>query len=374
MDWPGYDAPPPVIINAGRAGHLRPRQGSEHMMPHQPTYYTGPNGQLLVPAGGGGHHRSSSASGFRQPAQVIINNDTQLAMLEDYSARRSRSRRGSTHDHHRTSYYREDEYSDREPSRSRSRVRVRTPSPYYERESEYEIAVRLRRLDEMERKEEDERRKKRIEEELIVEAAKKEVAAKARKKEEEELKKLAVEEYNKKQAEEKEKKKKAEEAADKEYKERMWKTLHANGYSDHEIEEILRRGDGKHHEHVHEHHSNEIIQIGHGHGPEIVQVHDHAMTIVPSKRPIFIRVDKKYLDIETLDHYQLPWHWAEDDPDFIIIRQDIPEHERDILFEHTRKRRETRLMITRTELRKEHNQLLLVRKKEHVRKKSPARH
>ncbi|MCJ1284787.1 Actin-like protein 10 [Xylographa opegraphella] len=360
-------------------------------MPQQPAYYTGPNGQLLVPAQGA-HHRSNSASGYQQPAQVIINNDNQLAMMEEYGAGRPRSKHDSRHDHHRVTYYREDEYSDRERSRSRSRVRRRTPSPYYERESEYEIAIRLRRLDEMERKEEDERRKKRIEEELIVEAAKKEAAARARKKEEEELKKHAIEEYNKKQAEEKEKKKKAAEAADKEYRERMTKTLHANGYSDHEIEEILRKGDGKHHEHVHEHHSNEIIQVGHGghgghgHGPEIVHVHDHAMTVVPLNRPTHIKVNKKHLDIETLEFYQYPWHWDQasfpplnfyleiDDPDFIIIRQWVPEHEQEMLFEHTRKRRETRLMITRTELKKEHNQLLLVRKREHVRKKSPARH
>ncbi|MCJ1382164.1 hypothetical protein MMC17_005276 [Xylographa soralifera] len=345
-------------------------------MPHQPAYYTGPNGQLLVPAQGA-RHRSSSASGYHQPAQVIINNDNQLAMMEEYHARRPRSRHDSRHDHHRITYYREDEYSDRERSRSRSRARVRTPSPYYERESEYEIALRLRRLDEMERKEEDERRKKRIEEELIVEAAKKEAAAKARKKEEEELKKHAIEEYNKKQAEEKEKKKKAEEAADKEYKERMWKTLLANGYSDHEIEEILRKGDGKHHEHVHEHHSNEIIQVGHGghgHGPEIVHVHDHAMTVVPLKKQMWTGVNKKHVDIETLDFYQYEWHWDDKNPDLIIIRQWVPEHEQEMLFEHTRKRRETRLLITRTELKKEHNQLLLVRKKEHVRKKSPASH
>ena len=61
------------------------------------------------------------------------------------------------------------------------------------------------------------------------------------------------------------------------------------------------------------------------------------------------------------------------DSSYIIIKQWIPEADQDILFEHTRKVRETRqLVYTTTELKKEKEQLLLVRKKE-PRKKSPVK-
>ena len=318
--WPGYDVPQPVIINqgGGRPGHYRPRQASEHLQP-QPAYYTGPNGQLLVPAVSGNVHRSHSAAGrhARPPAQVIINNENALVEIDEHYDSRPRSSHG--HRHH-GGYYHEDSYSDRSRSRDRSRshVRMRTPSPYYE--SEYEIQVRLRRLDELERKDEDDRRKKRIEEELLIKSAKEAVAKEERKKEEEELKKKAIAEYNAKQAEEKEKKKKAEEEADREYKERMWRTLRANGYSDHEIEHMIRRGEHGGHEHggmqlehFHGHGDNEIIEVvsghqehGHGHG------HGHQpQAALALARPTFIKVHKKHLDPETLDVYELPWDWDE---------------------------------------------------------------
>ena len=61
------------------------------------------------------------------------------------------------------------------------------------------------------------------------------------------------------------------------------------------------------------------------------------------------------------------------DSNYIIIKQWIPEADQDILFEHTRKLRETKqLTYTTTELRKERGRLYLVKEKE-SRKKSPAR-
>ena len=282
MDWPG----------PGYA--YRPRQSSAHINP-QPVYYTGPNGQLLVPAGSGGLHRSNSAAGYRPPpAQVIIENNN-VAWEDTAVARRPRS----THGHHH--YYREEEYSDRERyssrerSRSRSRVRVRTPSPYYE--SEYEIKARLKRLDELEKKEADERRKRQLEEELILEAVKKEKEHAERKKEEDELKKKAILEYEAKQAAEKEKKRKAEEETNKEYRERMWNTLHNNGYTDDEIEDILKRGEMKKDGH-------------HAHGPAHAHV-VHDAGVVALARPTYIKVNKKYLDPYTLDVYELDWEWDE---------------------------------------------------------------
>lgn len=59
---------------------------------------------------------------------------------------------------------------------------------------------------------------------------------------------------------------------------------------------------------------------------------------------------------------------------YIIIKKWIPEHDQDILFEHTRSLREKKQIThTTTELRKEHDQKLLVRKREPSHKKSPVK-
>lgn len=61
------------------------------------------------------------------------------------------------------------------------------------------------------------------------------------------------------------------------------------------------------------------------------------------------------------------------DSEYIIIKQWVPEHEQDVLFEHSRRLREGRLLTnTTTELKKERDKLLLVKKKE-KRKSSPGR-
>ena len=51
----------------------------------------------------------------------------------------------------------------------------------------------------------------------------------------------------------------------------------------------------------------------------------------------------------------------------MIIKRWIPEHDQDVLFEHTRKLREGRLLTNATvDLKKEKDKLLIVRKKEPV--------
>lgn len=62
------------------------------------------------------------------------------------------------------------------------------------------------------------------------------------------------------------------------------------------------------------------------------------------------------------------------DTNYILIQRWIPEQTQAILFEHTRKLREEKKMIdTGIELRKERDKLMIVRPKEKVRGKSPAR-
>ena len=337
--WPGYDEAPPVVINARRPGRNRPRLATDHAVPRQAQMFYFQDGQqLLVPGPGLGpglHHRSSSASGGR-PAQVIINNDN-LAAWDNHSSRRPRSV------HYDDYYY---DPHDRERSRSRPRHRSRTPSPYHE---DIETKGKLKRLEELEQKEEEERREKRLKEKLVLEKAKREAEEAEREKEANELKKRAIEEYKAKEEKEKAKKKKEKEEADEEFQERMRKTLRASGYSDSQIDRILTKG--------------EKPSQGAKEGTKVLAL----------SRPTYIRVRRKHLDPETLDLYQLPWVWDETDDNFIIIKQWIPERDQEMLFEHTRKLRESKqLTYTTTELRKERDQLLLVKKKE-PRKRSPSK-
>lgn len=186
----------------------------------------------------------------------------------------------------------------------------------------------MKRLELMEKQEEDEKRKRRVEEEVILkkakedasrrraeeefllQKAKEEAEAAARKKEEEELKKKAIEEYNAKQAEEAAKKKKADEEAEKLVKERMWHTLHNNGYTDAEIEDILKRGDKKNDKHGKAH--------SHSPAPHVHHVHESSSTVLTLTRPTFIKVNRKHLDPYTLDLYELPWEWDEVSPPLYV--------------------------------------------------------
>ena len=318
--WPGFEGPP-VYINAGRPGRNRPRLGTDYDGRGQ-RYYRGPNGEYLVPAGR--PQRASSVSGMR-PAQIVINNDQ---FNEDGAAR----------------------------PRSHSRPR----SPYYE--EDYETRRKLERLMELERKEEEEKREKQLKEKMLLEQAKKEREEREREEEEKELKKKAVEEWQKEEREKKEKEKKEKEEADKEFEERTRQMLWRNGYSESQIERIMKKDKEK-----------DKDKEKKGKSVELIEGSSNETRIIALNRPTYIRVRRKHLDPETLDRYQLPWEWDEEDDDYIIIKKWVNERDQEILFEHTRNLREQKqLTYTTLELRKERDQMLLVRKK-HDRKKSPAK-
>lgn len=81
-------------------------------------------------------------------------------------------------------------------------------------------------------------------------------------------------------------------------------------------------------------------------------------------RPTYIKVHRKHLSPDTLDVYEIPWEWCDIDPDCIVIERWMPERDQEILFEHTRKLHEQRLLRTRTtEFKKGRDSLLLVGKR-----------
>jgi hypothetical protein len=294
-----------VILNATARPRFRPRMNSEH-----PMYYDS-YGRLLVPAGpavginslgGQHHHRSSSMTG--RPAQIVINNELRDEHHEG-RGERERDRRP------RSSHFHDFEVVARDRTRSRSRVRIRerdvvrdrTPSPYYEYEQSFETREKLKKLEEYEKKQEEAAHKKRLEEEMFIKAAKEAAEAAAHKKEEEELKKKAIAEWQAKEAEEKEKAKKKQEEEDKAFGEKMRKTMWANGFSDEQIERMIKKAEKK------EKGGGdwgESSGSGHKHQPQPTVVTSGVLAL---NRPTFIKVHRKHIDPDTLDFYQLPWEW-----------------------------------------------------------------
>ncbi|KAK4565696.1 hypothetical protein LTR86_003544 [Recurvomyces mirabilis] len=55
--------------------------------------------------------------------------------------------------------------------------------------------------------------------------------------------------------------------------------------------------------------------------------------------PVYPKVHTKYLDVETLIYYDIPYEYDRQDPSYIIILREMSNYEADILFEHTRRLR-----------------------------------
>lgn len=308
MEWPGEDLVP--VVFAGRPGRNRGRLTSEQMS-RQKVYVQDANG-LLVPAPaanfGAGLQRSISASGNgrRSPTQIFITNQNR----DDHSPVRG-SRRHSRHGHQHDDS--DSDWDDRAHSpprnrrhRPRSRAphhnrKSRSPSPLTEKEIEKRIqqSERMKRLDEIERKEQEEEQERKFERKFEQMQILKAAEAAQKKKEEEEMRRLAVEEYNKKQAAKAAKEKQEKEEADRAFRERVKTTFGAAGYSEKSIEQILEK-EGK------------------GSGAE--------KKIMDLTRPTYIKVHRKHLSPDTLDLYGLPWEW--DDVSYIFLEQSFWFHKR----------------------------------------------
>ena len=281
--WPGRDEP--IVLNTGPSHHhgSRPRLYSEHRHRSQHPVYVSEDGTLLVPAGSSAN-RSSSVSAQR-PTQVIINNENAGNWEEHFDPER---RPRSSHGHR----YEEDYYIRRDRSRSRSHVRQRTPSPYYE---EFETREKMKELELYKRKEEEHIQKKRAEEHLALKMAKEKAEEIEREEENKKLKEKVIAEYKAKEMEEKLKKADEKKKADEDFKDRMRKTLLSNGYSDDQIERMMKKAEKK-----------EGGGGGGGGGH-----HHHVEKSLALARPTYIKVHRKHLDVETLEVYQLPWEWDE---------------------------------------------------------------
>ncbi|THW10419.1 TPR-like protein [Aureobasidium pullulans] len=60
----------------------------------------------------------------------------------------------------------------------------------------------------------------------------------------------------------------------------------------------------------------------------------------PSRTPVFPKIHKRHLEIETLESFHLPWDFDFETGQFIVILREMEKHEIDLLFEHTARHRE----------------------------------
>ncbi|KIW63833.1 hypothetical protein PV04_08805 [Phialophora macrospora] len=286
--------------------------------------------------------RAASQGGGLAPAIINIGGG---ALTERESRGRGHSRSRSHHRHH----YRDGSsssssyYSDRSRSRHRhrpERVRPepeRRPSskkdpideedlPYKFRkeldfakaqrkeEDERRVMDRIKRDREEERRrwkqeeEEEERRKKKEREAILLEAK---LEKERKDKEQEELRKKILKDEEERREKEKQKKKAEEEEFERKVKERFMNA----GYSPEYIDEVLHKKKA-----------------------------ERATLAIDLHRPTFIKVNRKYLHPDTLDHYGLPWEWDSRDDEFIIIKKYIDHSLQDELFEHTRRLKERKLI------------------------------
>ncbi len=276
----------PVVLNATRPARGRHRGYSEHPNGRQPLYYQGTNA-LLMPADAGAlmptHHRSASLAVPGRPTSVIINN----SQYDDYSPVRGSHHRHSSygHDyyHHGDDDYEYPVHSPHWRGRAHSHAHSRSPSPI-----DPEMDRKLQKLADLERKEEEEEARSRFEEEKILKQARKD----KKKKQEEELKKAWLEEQKVKELEEKEKAKKKKMEEDEKFRKRALETFGKAGYDEEYVGKIIKKAEKKEKKEGHEH-------SGHKGGKKMLDL----------ARPTHIRVNRKYLEPETLELYDVPWDW-----------------------------------------------------------------
>lgn len=159
---------------------------------------------------------------------------------------------------------------------------------------------------------------KKREEELMKEKFRAEEEEKKRKdKAEKEMWKLKFELEEK---EEKDKKKKHEQELEEELRKKMGKF----GFQENQIQAVL--------------HPKKADKLPIGALPD--------QPIVPFRAPTYVKIQKEYIDVETLKYFGLPWEWS-DDRKYYIILQELSTRETDYLFDHTRKLRKggTQLLI-----------------------------
>ncbi|TKA28695.1 hypothetical protein B0A50_03022 [Salinomyces thailandicus] len=64
-----------------------------------------------------------------------------------------------------------------------------------------------------------------------------------------------------------------------------------------------------------------------------------------TRPPVYAKVHRDYLSIDTLIYYDVPYEFDRNDPNFIIILREMDKYETEVLFEHTKRLRSGRLLL-----------------------------
>jgi chemotaxis protein histidine kinase CheA len=228
---------------------------------------------------------------------------------------------------------------------------------------------------ERERKAYDDFLRKQREKEIAEEQAYREALRKQ--KEKEEAKEREYQAFLRLQKEKQE----AEEKAKKEEQARIDSSMRArlekSGWSQHDIEIALdpekaekeKKKKKKHRYSGDVYLDDDIIVVGGGGPPTLPDAPPLSVGFPQHHVPVFPRINRKFLDIETLEHYHVPWEWDrvsfssllsflpfirfplqsltemltyanQANSEFIILLRELDKYETDVLFEHTRRRRQ----------------------------------
>ncbi|KAH0556804.1 hypothetical protein GP486_005403 [Trichoglossum hirsutum] len=185
---------------------------------------------------------------------------------------------------------------------SYSHSRDTSPRRTYEEQAEVELMRERLKKFEIEKHHEEEQ--KRIRDELLLKQAKE---AEERRKEEQkqkEIKEKAIEEFKRKEAEKLAKEKVEKEAKEREYQDRYRKDLEKLGFSNRDVSLVVKRE-------------------------------------VDLSKTTYTKMARRHISIETLRTYNVDWKF-DHDPEYVIIKRWVPEHEQEVFWEHTRHVRESR--------------------------------
>ena len=243
--------------SASGAHHTRSSGGSVHVA-----------GDYLKLPGDTGRHRSSSTGHAPQPQFVnVIQSGSRSP-----SPNRSRERR------------RPHSYGRRSSSSSSEEIRYRDHHRHHRGSRDRDIDRQLDRLKLLEEKEDEREYEKRLKHDLEIKKAKELLEKQEREEKEKALREKYVADWKREEAEKKEKDKAKKEEEDAKFEERLKMEFLAAGYSHEHIQRILIKRREKTVE------NSKAIDLS---------------------RPTYIKVHRKWLSPDTLDHYDLPWEWDE---------------------------------------------------------------
>ncbi|KAJ5190779.1 uncharacterized protein N7498_009764 [Penicillium cinerascens] len=205
------------------------------------------------------------------------------------------------------------------------------------------LELKEQKLKELQKQKEEEEEREHLKKEILAEEARKAIEAEEKRKKEIAMKAAAVEEWKLEQERIAQKKKEEAEKRDKEFRERLCVEF---GYSEEEIEEILRRKKREE------------------------RKDEKKIEFEETKKTTWIKVHRKHLLPETLMAFNLPWDWDEHDTNYIIIKRWVTEDFQEELFAHSRRLREGKVITetssSTTELKvndRNKDKMYLVRKK-----------